>query len=212
MGGVLGSVAYPLLKKRLGLERTGLLGMFLLVSTSTLSVVSIFIPGSPFINWISNIENEDHDKSSNVAHVTVLMTGIILARFGLWIVDLTITQILQERVEEERRGVINGVQDSLNNSMDLLKCILVILLPDAKDFGCLIILSYVSISSGWLLYAAFSRQQRGHLFHSATKMNYLQAPIGHFCLNPRINSPHTTVKRKKYLGLVAIKNTKTILP
>ena len=84
---------------------------------------------------------------------------------GLWIVDLTITQILQERVEEERRGVINGVQDSLNNSMDLLKCILVILLPDAKDFGCLIILSYVSISSGWLLYAAFSRQQRGHLFH-----------------------------------------------
>merc|ERR1711997_1195448 len=165
MGGVLGSVAYPLLKKRLGLERTGLLGMFLLVSTSTLSVVSIFIPGSPFINWISNIENEDHDKSSNVAHVTVLMTGIILARFGLWIVDLTITQILQERVEEERRGVINGVQDSLNNSMDLLKCVLVILLPDAKHFGCLIILSYISISSGWLLYAAFSRQQRGHLFH-----------------------------------------------
>jgi len=163
--GVLGSVAYPLLKKRLGLERTGLLGMFLLVSTSTLSVVSIFIPGSPFINWISNIENEDHDKSSNVAHVTVLMTGIILARFGLWIVDLTITQILQERVEEERRGVINGVQDSLNNSMDLLKCVLVILLPDAKHFGCLIILSYISISSGWLLYAAFSRQQRGHLFH-----------------------------------------------
>ena len=84
---------------------------------------------------------------------------------GLWIVDLTITQILQERVEEERRGVINGVQDSLNNSMDLLKCVLVILLPDAKHFGCLIILSYLSISSGWLLYAAFSRQQRGHLFH-----------------------------------------------
>ena len=187
--------------RRLGLERTGLLGMFLLVSTSTLSVVSIFIPGSPFINWISNIENDDHDKSSNIAHVTVLMTGIILARFGkysmciswtfrgyykifvntfkviwnyrlnvsttigLWIVDLTITQILQERVEEERRGVINGVQDSLNNSMDLLKCVLVILLPDAKHFGCLIILSYMSISSGWLLYAAFSRQQRGHLFH-----------------------------------------------
>ena len=79
--------------------------------------------------------------------------------------DLTITQILQERVEEERRGVINGVQDSLNNSMDLLKCVLVILLPEAKDFGCLIMLSYISISCGWLLYAAFSRQQRGHLFH-----------------------------------------------
>jgi len=172
--GVLGSVAYPLLKKRLGLERTGLLGMFLLVSTSTLSVVSIFLPGSPFIShFIPSVEkgeelsqtHHSEQTDTNVAHITVLMIGIIIARFGLWIVDLTITQILQERVEEERRGVINGVQDSLNNSMDLLKCILVILLPDAKDFGCLIILSYVSISSGWLLYAAFSRQQRGHLFH-----------------------------------------------
>merc|ERR1711994_255118 len=113
----------------------------------------------------TNVEKDDEDLPSNIAHVTVLMTGIILARFGLWIVDLTITQILQERVEEERRGVVNGVQDSLNSSMDLLKCVLVILLPDAKHFGCLIILSYISISSGWSLYAAFSRQQRGHLFH-----------------------------------------------
>ena len=72
---------------------------------------------------------------------------------------------MQERVEEERRGIINGGQDSLSNSMDLLKCILVILLPGASDFGYLIILSYISISCGWLLYAAFSRQQRGHLFH-----------------------------------------------
>ena len=83
----------------------------------------------------------------------------------MWVVDLTITQIIQERVEEDRRGVINGVQDSLNNSLDLLKCILVILLPGAKDFGGLIILSYISISSGWLLYAIFCKNQRGHLFH-----------------------------------------------
>ena len=83
----------------------------------------------------------------------------------MWVLDLTVTQIIQERVEEERRGVFNGVQDSLNNLLDLLKCILVILLPGEKDFGKLIILSYISISSGWGLYALYSRQQRGHLFH-----------------------------------------------
>ena len=100
------------------MERTGLLGMFLLVSTSTLSVVSIFIPGSPFINWILDIEreqryeassvapnmlkdeellvvvkdqNDENTKNlngqlypSNVPHITLLMTGIILARFGTW--------------------------------------------------------------------------------------------------------------------------------
>ena len=100
------------------MERTGLLGMFLLVSTSTLSVVSIFIPGSPFINWILDIEREQRSEASSVApntlkdeellvvandgndensknlngqlypsnvpHITLLMTGIILARFGKW--------------------------------------------------------------------------------------------------------------------------------
>ena len=38
------------------------------------------------------------------------MAGVIAARFGLWITDLTITQILQEHVEEEHRGIMNGVQ------------------------------------------------------------------------------------------------------
>jgi hypothetical protein len=33
-----------------------------------------------------------------------------LSFLGLWITDLTINQIFQERVEEEKRGVVNGVQ------------------------------------------------------------------------------------------------------
>ena len=111
------NLKFDILLRRLGLERTGLLGMFLLVSTSTLSVVSIFIPGSPFINWILDIErtqrseassvapnmlkdeellvvgkNDENTKylsgqlyPSNVPHITLLMTGIILARFGTWL-------------------------------------------------------------------------------------------------------------------------------
>ena len=79
----------------LGLERTGLLGMFLFVCPNLLSVLSNFIPGAPFLeNWIDNVEkvsisdvnehseNMDHDRPSNVEHVTALMTGIIMGRFG----------------------------------------------------------------------------------------------------------------------------------
>ena len=83
--------------------------MFLLVSTSMVSVASIFIPGSPFISGIINEEKEggpfeigsemfkgettvanrnfneaniERDQASNVAHITMLMIGIIIARFG----------------------------------------------------------------------------------------------------------------------------------
>ena len=114
-------------------------------------------------NGSGNANNADGDS---LIAVCVLMSGIIAARFGLWITDLTINQILQERVEEERRGdiflfnhirmefnfsvagVINGVQDSMNNSLDLLKCVLVILLPQPRQFGFLVILSFTFVSSG----------------------------------------------------------------
>ena len=72
---------------------------------------------------------------------------------------------LPAQVEEDVRGVVNGVQDSINNSLDLVKCVLVILLPAEETFGLLIIASFVSISFGWLMYALYSRSQRGHLFH-----------------------------------------------
>jgi len=194
--GVAGSLAYPPIRKRVGLERTGLLGMFLLVSCSSLALVSIVLPGSPMdLNVLvqSNINSSNpfspttripEDTNSSVSgtlvelgdtdvaswllancSVIVFLSGIILARFGLWVVDLTVNQLLQEKVEEEVRGVVNGVQESLNNSLDLAKCILVIMLPAEETFGLLIIASFTSVSLGWLLYAVYSRQQRGHLFH-----------------------------------------------
>jgi len=194
--GVAGSLAYPPIRKRVGLERTGLLGMFLLVSCSSLALVSIVLPGSPMdLNVLvqSNINSSipfspttsiPADSNSNISgtlaesgvtdaaswllancSVIVFLSGIILARFGLWIVDLTVNQLLQEKVEEEVRGVVNGVQESLNNTLDLAKCILVIMLPAEETFGLLIIASFTSVSLGWLLYALYSRQQRGHLFH-----------------------------------------------
>ena len=58
-------------------------------------MLSNFIPGAPFLeNWMDNVEkvsisdvnkhseNMDHDSPSNVEHVTALMTGIIMGRFG----------------------------------------------------------------------------------------------------------------------------------
>ena len=91
------------------------------------------------------------DFVQKYSSASVFLLGIILARFGLWIVDLTINQILQERVAEDKRGVVNGVQDSLNNSLDLLKCVFVIILPDKETFAILIFLSFVSINIGYML-------------------------------------------------------------
>lgn len=55
--GVFGSLAFPRIRLRIGLERTGLVGMLLLVSTSSLSLVSVFLPGSPFMKEYSSKRN-----------------------------------------------------------------------------------------------------------------------------------------------------------
>ncbi|XP_066301941.1 solute carrier family 40 member 1-like [Branchiostoma lanceolatum] len=97
--------------------------------------------------------------------VALLMTGVTLGRIGLWMYDLTVTQIFQETVGENHRGVVFGVQNSLNFFMDMMHFLLVIVLPAPETFGFLILLSFVFTVAGHLLYASYSRQIRGHLFH-----------------------------------------------
>lgn len=158
--GVFGSMGFYGIRKCVGLKTTGFIGMFLLVTTSSLSVASVFVPSSPF--W-HNFDDPMFDvfKVKEYTSVIVLLVGITVARFGLWIVDLSVTQILQENVDEERRGIVNGVQDSMNNTLDLVKCILVIFLPQRELFGVLIILSFASISLGWLFYTIFYCKNNG---------------------------------------------------
>jgi len=164
--GIAGSLAFPTLRKLIGVERAGMVGMGALVSTLSLCVVSIWLPGSPFdpafvktnmtevfeegsgMEVVTDVEDDCAERNIDKTSVTVFLTGIILARFGLWIADLSVTQILQENVEEQKRGVIGGVQNSLNSSFNLLKFCLVLIMPDPHMFGILIILSFTFICFG----------------------------------------------------------------
>ena len=47
-----------------------------------------------------------HNLVNRFWSVGVLVTGIITGKFGLWISDLTITQLLQENVLEEHSKLL----------------------------------------------------------------------------------------------------------
>uniref|UniRef100_H3AKR5 Solute carrier family 40 member n=1 Tax=Latimeria chalumnae TaxID=7897 RepID=H3AKR5_LATCH len=87
--------------------------------------------------------------------VILLFSGVILARIGLWSFDLTVTQLLQENIPESERGVVNGVQSSMNYLMDLLHYIMVILAPLPQHFGLLVIISVFFITAGHAMYFIF---------------------------------------------------------
>ena len=77
--------------------------------------------------------------------------------------DLSVTQLLIEEPEDSERGAINGVQNSLNQFLDMLKFILVVLLPWQQTFGFLILLSYLFIVLGAVSYINFACRASGKL-------------------------------------------------
>lgn len=93
--------------------------------------------------------------------VSLLFAGVIAARMGLWSFDLTVTQLIQENVIESERGVINGVQNSMNYLLDLLHFIMVILAPNPEAFGLLVIISVSFVAMGHVMYFRFAFKSLG---------------------------------------------------
>jgi iron-regulated transporter 1 len=75
--------------------------------------------------------------------------------------DLTVTQLLLEKPLDTQRGLVNGVQNSINKLTDIIKFVLVILLPWPEIFGYLIIVSYVAILAATVLYLIYGCRHWG---------------------------------------------------
>ncbi|GCC18857.1 hypothetical protein chiPu_0018092 [Chiloscyllium punctatum] len=93
--------------------------------------------------------------------IALYFAGAVSARVGLWSFDLTVTQLIQEMVYESKRGIVNGVQGSMNGIMDLLHFVMVIIIPAPEHFGILVILSVIFVSVGGLLFFCFARKTLG---------------------------------------------------
>lgn len=95
----------------------------------------------------------------HVVYGNVSMTTLSLALLftGLWSFDLTVTQLLQETIYESERGVVNGVQSSMNYMMDLLHFLMVISAPQPQHFGILVIISVLFVTAGHIMYFLYAR-------------------------------------------------------
>ncbi|XP_066497265.1 solute carrier family 40 member 1 [Hoplias malabaricus] len=114
---------------------------------------------------ISTMHSEEVPHIESYMSVSLLFAGVIAARVGLWSFDLTVTQLIQENVAEAERGVINGVQNSMNYLLDLLHFVMVILAPNPEAFGLLVIISVSFVAMGHMMYFRFAfKNLRSRLF------------------------------------------------
>uniref|UniRef100_A0A3B5PYH7 Solute carrier family 40 member n=1 Tax=Xiphophorus maculatus TaxID=8083 RepID=A0A3B5PYH7_XIPMA len=125
------------------------------------------LPDRSSIHWTNNTVLFDNVPSGTAPDsyisIILLFLGVITARIGLWCFDLTVTQLLQETICESERGVVNGVQSSMNYLMDLLHFIMVISAPQPQHFGILVIISVIFITTGHSMYFLYAhRAKRKH--------------------------------------------------
>ena len=132
-------------------------------------------------------DSEDGKKHAFTISLVLLLVGVLGARFGLWMFDLSVSQLLQEKVKEEERGVVSGVMNVFIANNDMLHYLLAIAAPDPRYFGILTFISVAFVGCGLLLYASYVHKVRGHLFHFADAYRRIKHD-----LDARHESEHVT--------------------
>ena len=94
--------------------------------------------------------------------IILLLTGITCARFGLWIADMGVNQMIQTEVKSP--PMVSSVQTSLNIVMELIKFVIVLFVSDVNNFYILSIMSYLATSTGAIIFALYVLKIRNNNF------------------------------------------------
>ncbi|KAK9722477.1 hypothetical protein K7432_002666 [Basidiobolus ranarum] len=122
----LGTFVMPIMKRFLGVYRTARASIWIEVASLIPVIVSFFL-------------------AQNKLSAVLLFGGISLSRLGVWVFDLSQTQIMQERVENAQAGLINGWQYSLTNVFDLGQFLLTMIWSDPRQFHIPAVISFVMV-------------------------------------------------------------------
>ncbi|KAI8805120.1 Ferroporti-1 [Cladochytrium replicatum] len=147
--GLLGAAISPFLINRTGLVLTGVVAVW----SQALSLIP-----AVFALWMWNISSDDKSGSDWQAHVFV--ASVVVSRVGLWLFDLAQTQIMQERVAEDERGVVNGVQVAIQNLFELGSMASTMVFSDPMQFKIPATLSIASVVMAGLTFSIYAINKR----------------------------------------------------
>jgi len=187
--GLLGTFIFPIMVSKRGLIQTGGISIWFQLVLLGLCIVSTFFSGHT--GDCSEFEGTEHDGCIHDRNVEVglLITGVVVSRCGLWMFDLAVTQMLQERVETDVIAKVNGVQSSIQNLLDMFSYLLGVILSTPDDFRFLAWISFMFVLFAVLLYTSFWR-------NGYRKYSTLES-VGDDAIPSENSNPKQSPERKK---------------
>lgn len=98
--------------------------------------------------------------TNNSYSLAMLIGGVCVSRVGLWSFDLSVSQIMQEKVFEKDRGAVGGTQTALCSLFEMISFLTGIIWSSPDQFHILISISYAGILLSAVLFLVFYKKER----------------------------------------------------
>lgn len=142
--GLSGTVVYHVMASRVGLVDVGMMSVVFQFLCLSACYASLFV------------------KNDSVSFA-MLIAGVCFSRAGLWVFDIAVTQLMQQHIPAPIRGLVGGVQQSLNAFFTLGAFSLGLFLSDPKYFHVYASAAYGGVGLAVVFYAHKVYSSRKHL-------------------------------------------------
>jgi len=136
-------------KQRMHLVDIGLISILFEVICLSSSFVALFVP-----------KNKD---GNDLLFLILLVGGVCFSRIGLWVFDISVTMLQQLHVPPPIRGLVGGVQQSLNAFFTVLSLCVGLFFSDPTQFNIFASVSFAGVVFAGLFYAIMVFGKRNQL-------------------------------------------------
>ena len=151
--GLLGTMAYHVSVKSTSLVTTGLWSIVFEFMCLSVCFASFFVP-------------------SYIGSIRLLVGGVLASRIGLWVFDISVTQMMQEFIPEGIRGVVGGTQQSLNALFQFIPNVMGLVFYKPSEFYVYGATGYLAVGIAMVLYFVGVYQRAKRLFPEAGGGSY----------------------------------------
>lgn len=168
LSGLMATVVFPALQRcGVGLVGAGVLGVSWQLSCLVAGVAPVVIaqalagsqadrpaPSATAPGFVDS----GHAGTLPLHLLYVLLLGLVLSRFGLWLFDLAVSQLQQELVPETELGAVSGVQASLQSAFEILSFVAGAVVSRPQWFHWLMTGSCGAVLAAAVLYGGYAAQ------------------------------------------------------